>query len=180
MSWLSAAAILPMAGFPAGHANAAAAVSFAETCIEGYTRARWGSVVADSIILIQDAKSYFLLLPLDVVAVSSVSPLAPTYTTNLKGCELWKKDNGGYIGLWDAGAYEVSITRGYTTIPQDVVKAASLLAGYYLALSDPEKSRYDSLSIGDWSSGRMAASDLPVPEAQRILNRYRTRVGASC
>ncbi|GEM47210.1 hypothetical protein [Deinococcus cellulosilyticus] len=180
MPWLSATTILPMAGYPAAHARAAEAISFAETCIEAYTRAKWGAVVADSIILIQDARSYFLLLPLDVQTVTSVSPIASTYTTTLKGCELWKKDSGGYIGLWDAGTYQIEITRGYTTIPQDVIKAASLLAGYYLSLSDPEKSRYDSLSIGDWSSGRMSGSDLPVPEAQAILRRYRTRVGATC
>ena len=176
--WLSAEATLSLAGYSSTVLHGTEALQCAEGLIEQYTGGIWGEVRTVGIRTRLDARAWTLPLPADVdrsVPAGIMPALAAGVTLAFADDGLEQRDALGMPVVWDAGQYIVQVSRGFEVIPQDVVKAASLLAAWYLGLSDPDRSRYSSISMGDFS-GVIRLAELPVPEAQAILARYRTRV----
>lgn len=185
MGWLTPASVLPLAGYPVPdpleNTPAASAIAYAESLIEGFTKLSWGESVAFIERHRLTSKSWFLPLPLDVQPDEplTVSP-APgaNYDTEYAGSAGLILLHGGQQSAWQPGTYTITGTRGIETIPEDVNKAASLLAAHYLGLSDPERSRYSGAMLGDFG-GTMRLHELPVPEAAIFLRRYRREVQAT-
>lgn len=179
MSWLDPYRdiLLQMAGYPATHVLAGQALEFAEQAIEGYTRRVWGSSQPFSQRVYLAAKSYALPLPPDASSVSTVNgePAPSGVTWSLTALGLEATDAEGRPVAWAPGVWTVSGQRGSTTIPQNVLKAASLLIGAYLSLSDPQRSQMASASRGDLSYS-MRFAQLSVPEAETYLAPYAGRV----
>lgn len=179
MAWLSALATLPLAGYSATVTNGTEALRCAENLIEQYTRCVWGQVITGQMARVRlDASAWTLPLPADVDSLTGpgiMPALAPGVTLAITKDGLEQRDVLGFPVVWKAGQYVLQFSRGFANVPDDVVKAGSLLAAWYLGLSDPERSRYSSLSMGDFS-GAMRLTELPVPEAQAILSKYRSRV----
>ena len=178
MNWLGPQEVLRLAGYPAETPEAgsekARAISFAEQQIEAATDAVWGASVDFTKRFTLQAKQMHLETPLDARSIREVAPLPSGHNVALTEGGL-ALTFGGFATPWQPGQYLVRGTRGYTVIPDAVTKAASLLAAYYLELSDPDRSRYSGLSVGDFG-GTMRLSDLPVPEAAALLRRYKRRV----
>lgn len=173
--WLTPDRVLPLAGYAANVANGAAALGYAEALIERYTGARWGSVGQATLRIRLDAATYLLPVPQDVIEAAITAP------TSYAGRGLLPTRHGLVLAdgsRFTPGLYTLTVSRGYVTIPEDLVKAASLLAAHYLQLSDPERSRYANLSLGDFS-GDMRLFDLPVPEAEQLLRPYAPAVAVS-
>ncbi len=188
MSYLEphATHILTAAGFPTNHARAAQALACAQTLIDAFTRVTFGASLTNQTLIVPlSAGTTNIPVPPDVTAVQSVSvngqPLETVYGVNAS-IELGRFGVGlvvnGEDRAWQPGRYTLIVTRGVQTVPQDVVKAASLLVAWFLALSDPDQSRYANLVMGDFS-GSMRFTDLPVPEAQSLLTRWRSRVAVT-
>jgi hypothetical protein len=177
--WLSAEATLSLAGYSSTVLHGTEALQCAEGLIEDYTGCFWGEVRTLQPVRVRlDAAYWTLPMPRDVMldTAPGIYPvLEAGMTLRLSPNNLEQYDPNGLPVVWKAGQYIVQVSRGFAVIPQDVVKAASLLAAWYLGLSDPDRSRYSSLSMGDFS-GVIRLAELPVPEAQAILARYRTRV----
>lgn len=179
MAWLDATAVLKQAGYtPASPLSAEqeAAVAFAEQVIETRTGLSWGAVIAETLTVRLTARSYFLRLPRDTRTVEDVSPA-------IAANQLWEL---GRVGLqlfdssydqlaWAAGTYRVEVTRGITDVPPAVTRAAALLAGHHLTLADPERSRYDHVSLGDFA-GTERRDAFPVPAAEQLLRPWITSV----
>lgn len=178
MNWLEPTRVLPLAGYPAEAPEAGspeeAAVAFAEQQIEAATGAVWGAATDFTERFTLTAKKLYLETPPDTRTVRSVEPLPSGHKVSLAELGLALLEDG-FETPWPVGRYIVRGSRGYTHVPEDVVKAASLLVGYYLDLSDPDRSRYTGLSSGDFA-GSMRLSEVPVPEARALLNKYRRRV----
>lgn len=170
-------------GDPAPTEEQEAAVRFAEGIIRSYTGAEWLpkptppaelEPVEATIRVRLDARSYALPLPRDVRTVEDIRP-APDerfspFLPRSRRLEL-VDEGSAELGAWERGSYFVDVTRGFEA-GDDVEKAASLLAAYYLQLSDPERSSYASFAQGDMS-GEWRGKSLPVPEAAVLLRRYR-------
>lgn len=172
---LTLARVLSLAGYPVSVARGAEALAYAETLITHRTGARWGTSGAATLSVRLGARSHLLPLPRDVTAATITSPssyVGRALIITPHGLEL--ADGGRF----DAGLYLLSVTRGYSVVPEDVVKAASLLAAHYLQLSDPDRSRYENLSFGDFA-GAMRLTALPVPEAEQLLRPYCRDVAVS-
>lgn len=184
--WLEAQRnqVCTLAGISPTDASVSAALRCAEGLIERFTKARFSPATE---LLRRVLLSPLLILPLpsDVqsyavdsyngVAMSAAYPSTATYRSAY-GIEL--ETGAGVPVVWQAGRYYITVTRGYSIIPIDVVKAASLLLAWYVGLSDPERSRYSSLSMGDFN-GTLRLSDFPVPEARQLLLYYRESVAVT-
>jgi len=175
MSWLDPTRVLPLAGYDPTHPLAAHALAYARTLIAARTSAVWGASQAATLRVRLESNSFLLPVPRDISAATITSPASyagQAVTITRHGLEL--ADGGRF----DAGLYLLSVTRGYSVVPEDVVKAASLLAAHYLQLSDPDRSRYENLSFGDFA-GAMRLTALPVPEAEQLLRPYCRDVAVS-
>jgi len=179
MAWLEAYAdrIFPMAGYP--NMSSLAALMFAEGLIEAYTRRIWGQAVPYTAKIRLAAKSLVLPLPSDALSATSLSGPVDTsgYTLEVSLYGLLA-EAGGKPVIFVPGLWTIQGNRGSTTVPKPLIRAAALLVNYYLGLADSERSRYQQVSIGDFSGG-MRFSQLPVPEAETLLNTYVGRVEAS-
>lgn len=182
MSWLDPQVVLPLAGYtpPAEPtplpANLAAAVEFAEQVIEARTRLTWGSSTTETLTVRLSAASYLLRLPRDVTAVTSVTPAIGSnelYELKRFGLELF--DAAWEQLAWRPGTYRVEVVRGLVSIPGAVNRAAALLAGHYLGLADPERSRYDQVALGDFA-GTERRDAFPVPAAEVLLRPWLSNV----
>lgn len=180
--WLDATVVLKQAGYTAGTpltAEQEAAVAFAEQAIEARTGLVWGTTAAETLSVRLSARSYFLHLPKDTRTVEDVIPaIGASELFELDGHRLQLFDSTYDQLAWAAGTYRVEITRGITDIPQPVIRAAALLAAYHLGLADPERSRYDHLSLGDFS-GSQRRDAFPVPEAEQLLRPWITTVAVA-
>ena len=179
MSWLEPKRVLSLAGYPAEVPEAgskeADALLFAEQNIQASTDAVWGRVDDFTERYTLRNAQLYLETPLDVRYIRHVEPLPKGYITAFAELGLALLDAEGFETPWPKGRYLVRGTRGVAIIPEEVTKAGSLLAAYYLELSDPDRSRYEGLSMGDFS-GTMRLSSLPVPEAAALLRKYSRRV----
>jgi hypothetical protein len=185
MGWLNAhkAAVLGLAGYAEGVTRGDVALTYAEGLIEQYTgipASRWGASVQEAIGVRLAARTYLLPCPTDVTGLVSIVPATQVdYTMERREHGIALVDADGLDVAWGPGPYKVTVQRGYSAIPQPVIKAASLLAAHYLGLSDPDRSRFLNASLGDFS-GTMRLQALPVPEAAALLHRYRpASVGVS-
>lgn len=174
--YLSPKIVLPLAGYPESHKDGKAALAYAEELISHYTGLTFGKSETGKLVFVNTSvKTMFLELPLDVTAVTNLSPaLASGESFVVSPGKLEKKNNTGLLP-WNAGYYQITTTRGIAEIPYVVSKAASLLVAHYLQLSDAERSRYIGTSQGDFS-GTMRFDELPVPEASQLLRMYRSSV----
>lgn len=172
---------LRMAGFPAEHPLVESAEAFAEQMVHAYTDAVFGVSTAFSDTVMLTARTHGLPCKLDVSAITSI-----THNDTLLSALQYQIQHG-YIyahradytmHLWQIGVYTISCTRGITAVPEQVIRAAALLAAYYMRLSDPERSQYLNYARGDFS-GTARLAELPVPEAAQLLNRYRDVAEAS-
>lgn len=185
-SWLTAADVLPLAGYTANVANGDRALDYAEALIEAVTDVNWGGEVAFTSRIRLPARTFRLPLPIDQTGDETTLTLTPTIASYYGTSYSIEISDGGLALLdgdeqeqpWDAITWKIAGQRGITTIPEDVQKAASLLAAHFLSLSDPERSRYAGASLGDFA-GTMRLHALPVPEAAQLLRRYRREVQAS-
>lgn len=182
MSWLDAHVVLPLAGHtPADPVSAAhqAAVLFAEQVIEARTRLTWGSTTTETLTVRLNARSYLLRLPRDVTAIVSVAPAIAgneLYELGRHGLELF---DAAYDQLpWQAGTYRLEVERGIVEIPAAVNRSAALLAGHYLSLADSERSRFDHVSLGDFS-GTERRDAFPVPAAEQLLRPWLSNVAVA-
>ncbi len=170
--WLEADTVLPLAGYDSAHPKAAAAVAYAEGIIEGHTRLIYGRVEPFVHHVRLTARSMGIPLPRDAQSITLVSAAGlGNIQTTIQSGQLILLDRYGFNAVWPAGNYSIAGMRGLEVIPEDINKAASLLAAHYLGLSDPDRSRYDGAMMGDFA-GTMRLSALPVPEAQALLSRY--------
>jgi len=185
-AWLTAADVLPLAGRAADAVNGDRALDYAEALITAVTDVNWGAEVAFTERIRLPAKTFRLPLPIDQVGDETTLTLTPTLASYYGDSYSIEISDGGLALLdgdeqeqpWDAITWKVEGQRGITAIPEDVNKAASLLAEHFLGLSDPERSRYVGASLGDFA-GTMRLHALPVPEAAQLLRRYRREVRAS-
>ena len=184
MGFLSqhASAILENAGYPANHPARDNALACAEELITRHTNIVFGSSASATVTVRLSVASMILPLPVDVTAVASVMFEGQTLEAVYGVGTTTEQDRFGLRlvrenadQVWRAGRYVLNVTRGIATVPQDVVKAASLIVAWFLGLSDPDRSRYTNLAIGDMA-GDMRLMELPVPEAQSLLVRWRNRV----
>ncbi len=182
MPWLDPNVVLPLAGHtPESPLSApqAAAVAFAEQAIEARTGLTWGSTKAETLTVRLAIKLYYIALPRDVVSVDAVTPeIGPSELFELDGNRLQKFDSSYDQLVWDAGTYRIDVTRGIATIPAAVNRAAALLAAHYLSLADPERSRYDHASLGDFA-GTERRDAFPVPAAEQLLRPWITSVAVA-
>lgn len=185
MSWLDPQVVLPLAGYtpPAPPAvlpnNLAAALVFAEQAIEARTGLVWGSSRTETLTIRLSSASYLLRLPRDVTAVEDVTPAIGTsemFQLAKFGLELF--DSSWDQLPWRPATYRVEVTRGIVPIPAAVNRAASLLAQHYLSLADAERSRYDFVSLGDFS-GTERRDAFPVPAAEILLRPWLSSVAVS-
>lgn len=192
MGYLStyADSIGSLAGFPADKES----LAYAEELISAYTGCLFGVVPTPFTSNIRlEAASYQLPLPIDVQSVNTatgvgqdaitqatiVMPAAGvTLGLRLSRNLLYAEDADGLPYRFGAGLWTVVGTRGYPNVPGAIIKAASLLVAAYLEPSDPDRSRFANLNLGDFG-GTMRLSELPVPEAMQMLNAYRNRVQVS-
>ena len=185
-AWLTAANVLPLAGYAANITNGDRALDYAEALITAVTDVSWGAEVAFSERVRLSAKTYELPLPIDQVGDETTLTITPTIESYYGSGYAIEISDGGLALLdgdeqeqpWDAITWKIQGQRGITTIPENANKAASLLAAHFLGLSDPERSRYVGASLGDFA-GTMRLTELPVPEAAQLLRRYRREVRAS-
>lgn len=175
MGWLNTKQVLRIAGHYVSDTPTQEqldAVQFAEELIEQRTSLVWGASQPDTIRVTLRASSYLLPLPLDVTAVNTVTPAIARYA-------LWEH---GRLGLelfdatydqlaWREGTYRIEVQRGITDIPQAVVRAGALLAGHALSFADPERSRFDGASLGDFA-GTERRDAFPVPGAEVLLRPW--------
>lgn len=185
MSWLDPHVVLPLAGYtpPADPtplpAKLAAAVAFAEQVIEERTHLKWGSSSIETLIVRLSAASYLLRLPRDVTELVSVSPaVAGNQLAQLGrfGLELF---DGVYDQVaWREGTYQVEVKRGIVEVPAAVNRAAAYLAQHYLSLADSERSRFDSVSLGDFA-GSERRDAFPVPAAEQLLRPWLSDVSVA-
>lgn len=178
MGWLESylPEIARASGFAETHAQMDSALAYAEQTIQAYTGQPWGASTAFTRTVYLEANSYVLPLPAGVSAISTInSEPAPSGAT-------WQITSIGLVALrdgvrqlWRPGVYVITGTQGSSAIPQAIIKAASLLVGYYLRLSDPERSRYANYMRGDFT-GTMRLYSLPVPEVETLLMPYAKRV----
>lgn len=185
MSWLDPQVVLPLAGYtpPAPPAvlpsNLAAAVAFAEQVIETRTRLTWGSSKAETLTVRLTAASYLLRLPRDVTSVEDVTPAigsSEMFQLAKFGLELF--DSSWDQLPWRPATYRVEVMRGIVEIPAAVNRAGSLLAQHYLSLADAERSRYDFVSLGDFS-GTERRDAFPVPAAEVLLRPWLSNVAVA-
>jgi hypothetical protein len=180
--WLTAhrAAIAKMAGLDTT-ADYAAALECAELLIERFTKCKF-VVSADVLRVNLASRAMLIMLPRDLISVSNIikNGQAPeagqTFYVCAYGVELYNSTDEQIP--WAAGTYLITVQRGFATVPSDILKAASLLLAWYEDLSDPERSRYAGLSLGDFT-GDMRLGDFPVPEARGLLQPYRNMVQVS-
>ena len=176
MAYLVAADVLPLAGYPADISNASKALAYAESIINGFTGLALDAAIVDEVKQVNlTAKTFYIPLTRDVTAVSTISPNNQGYTLAVlsdheQNKSLTWQDADGIRQPFDAGFYSITQTRSYT-VNERINKAASLLAAYYLGLSDPDRSRYATFSQGD-ISGSMRLDDTPVPEATALLRWF--------
>ena len=182
MPWLDATAVLKLAGYTAGSPLSAehqAAVAFAEQVIASRTRLVWGEERTETLTVRLNARAYHLRLPRDVTAVEDVSPAigsSQLWELTRHGLELF---DSSYDQLaWSAGTYRIEVVRGITDVPPAVTRAAALLAAHHLSLADPERSRYDEVSLGDFS-GTERRDAFPVPAAEQLLRPWITSVAVA-
>lgn len=150
----------------------AAALAFAEQVIETRTRLTWGASASETLTVRLHAKSFYLRLPRDVTAVEDVTPaIGASELFELSKFGLERFDSTYDQLPWDAGTYRVEVVRGITDIPYSVNRAAALLAGHYLTLADSERSRFDHVSLGDFS-GTERRDAFPVPAAEQLLRPW--------
>lgn len=180
MSWLAAARArtFALAGFKPDHAQHLEAEAFAEALIERYTGRVFGAsqAFAERVNLI--SKSYYLPLPVDTSTVTTVAQAGvtlPSLAFQITSIGLAAYSTNDVPHLWQPGVYTITGQRGSTTVPEPIIKAASLLIGYYLRLSDPERSRFQGYNRGDFA-GTLRFSELPVPEAEILLRPYASTV----
>ena len=179
MSWLEPPKVLALAGYPAEEpapeSKEADAVRFASEMIQGYTRVSWGLVLDFTLPVHLSANAMHLDIPKDTRTILGVTPLSQSDRVLVSPVGLERVSGAGVPKVWPKGSYAITGTRGYAEgeIPADVVKAASLLVAYYLGMSDPDRSRFEGLTVGDFS-GTMHRRAFPVPEAEGLLRRYRT------
>ena len=182
MSFLEPKRVLSLAGYPAEvpaeGSKEADALTFAEQCIEGATDAVWGKSEDFTQRYTLPRERMVLEVFPDTRSVRSAEPLPREHRVTLGEFGLALLDAELFQVPWPAGRYIVRGTRGHAQVPEDVTKAASLLAAYYLELSDPDRSRYRGLSAGDFS-GTMRLASLSVPEAAALLRKYRRQVRVS-
>lgn len=185
MGWLTASKVLPLAGFtpavPPAELSAAhaAALAFAEQVIETRTGLLWGSTASKTVTVRQAAATYLLRLPRDTVSVDAVSPaIGSTELYELARYGLERFDASYDQLVWQAGTYRLEITHGITEIPEPVNRAAALLAAHYLGLADPERSRYDGASLGDFA-GTERRDAFPVPHAEQLLRPWISSVAVA-
>jgi hypothetical protein len=166
-------ALLRMAGYPATHPLAAAALEYAEQAIDGHTGRIWGSSQPFTHRVHLAGRAYALPLPPDATSVATVNDLPPAtgivWTITPLGLEA--TDAEGKPVAWGPGVWVIAGQRGSITIPQGVLKAASLLINAYLALSDAQRSQFANASRGDLSYS-MRYAQLPAPEAETYLAPY--------
>ncbi|MBF6596084.1 MAG: hypothetical protein IVW51_16795 [Thermaceae bacterium] len=192
MGYLSAYAdsIGSLSGFPANQES----LAYAEELINAYTGCLFGAAPITFTSKIRlEAASYQLPLPIDVQSVSTATGVGQDVITHvatvmpaagvvlslrLNRNLLQAEDSGGLPYRFGSGLWTVAGTRGYPNVPGAVIKAASLLVAAYLEPSDPDRSRFANLNLGDFG-GTMRLSELPVPEAMQMLNAYRNRVQVS-
>jgi len=183
MAWLTSYRdmLLRQAGFPTSAPLAEAAIEYAEQTIERYTGRVWTALTPFEANVRLSARSYILPLPPGVTSVSAINgqPAQPgtSWRINALGLEV---DSASQAVVWQPGFYLIAGMRGSTDVSQSVLKAAALLVGYYLRLSDPERSRFQNYSRGDFT-GEMRMSQLPVPEAEVLLSPLvsKVRVGVT-
>ena len=182
MNFLEPKRVLSLAGYagevPAEGSKEADALTFAEQSIEAATDAVWGRSEDFTLRFTRNQKAMYLELPKDVRSVRHVEGLPSLHRATLTELGLSLLDAEGFEVPWPAGRYLVRGTRGHAQVPEEVTKAGSLLAAYYLELSDPDRSRYEGLSAGDFS-GTMRLASLSVPEAAALLRKYRRQVRVS-
>lgn len=173
MGWLEPHVVLPMAGYtvpdPLAGTREARAIAYAEQLISAVTDPVWGEVRTETLRLRLTTRSLLLPLPAHVHSAAVVEPSG--YDTVLTRCGLERTDGSAF----EPGIYLVEVELGFSTIPEDVNKAASLLVQHYLQLADAERSRLERFTLGDLS-GSMRLSSFPVPEAAQLLRRYRREV----
>jgi hypothetical protein len=185
MPWLSDAqkrTISELCGVPQTHPLFGDGVACAESLIPAFTGVAFGSSAATTLRVTAQAKTMQLELPRDVSAVTAVTfqgksleaVFGTGYTTALEN-GLMLIDADDQPAAWLPGAYRITCTQGFADVPGDVLKAASLVLAWFVALSDPERSRYTNFSLGDFSAD-MRLLDFPVPEARQLLDWYRTAV----
>ena len=148
--------------------------------IASNTSAVWGLVQDFTLPVQLSANAFVLDLPIDTRTIVEVTPLDQGDRVHVSPGGLALLNPSGGPKVWRRGFYTVKGTRGYGEgeIPADVVKAASLLVAYYLGMSDPDRSRYSGLTVGDFS-GTMHRNAFPVPEAAQLLRKYRQSSRAS-
>lgn len=182
MPWLDATAVLKLAGYTAGSPLSAehqAAVAFAEQAIAQRTGLVWGETRGETVTVRLNAASYHLRLPKDVQSVEDVSPaIGASELFELDGHLLQRFDSSYDQLAWKAGTYRVEVVRGINDVPQAVTRAAALLAGHYLSLADPERSRYDHVSLGDFA-GTERRDAFPVPAAEQLLRPWISSVAVA-
>lgn len=183
MGFLAPDKVLPLAGYavpnPVTDTREGAALAYAEGLIEGRTGLVWGSSGSDTLRVRLNARSYYLPLPQDVSAVVSIQPaLMGSETFELDRYGLLRLDSDGVSLPWEEGYYRLELTRGITTIPPQVNRAAALLVADYMSVADADRSKYDNLSLGDFS-GTQRAWGFPVPEADQLLGPWCDDVAVS-
>lgn len=177
MAYLVAADVLPLAGYPDDHSKASDALAYAESIIDGFTGLALDAAITGEVKHINlTAKTFMIPLARDVTTVSAISPnYNASYTLNIisdlsHNRTLTWLDSSSKRQPFDEGFYMLTQNRSYT-VNERINKAASLLAAYYLGLSDPDRSRYATFSQGD-ISGSMRLDDTPVPEATALLRWF--------
>jgi hypothetical protein len=180
--WLTAhrAVIAKMAGLDTT-ADYAAALECAELLIERFTKCKF-VVSTDELRINLGSRTLYIVLPRDVMSVTNITKsgqaleAGQTPHLGLYGLELYNSLDEAIP--WTSGSYLITVQRGFSSVPSDILKAASLLLAWYVGLSDPERSRYAGLNLGDFT-GDMRLSDFPVPEARVLLQPYRNMVQVS-
>lgn len=176
MTFLSAANVLPLAGYDVAHSDASRALLYAEAVIEAHTGLIFGVAQTLNQRVVLSAKSYFLAVPKDTQSVVSITPALKTgYSAELQQNGYWLLDSDGLSFPWSEGVYKLELSRGFgfdgSNTPELINKAASLYVDHFFRLSDAERSRYAAVSTEHFA-GSMRLFGTPVPEAQALLNKY--------
>jgi len=174
MGWLAAHSeqLLQQAGFRLDMPLADEALAYAEQIIERYTQQPWGRTEAFTATVRVPHRTYALPLPAGTTTVSTINgyskPTGTQWIVSGLGLERLVQN---VFEAWEPGTYIIAGQCGSVAIPQDVLKAASLLVNHFLRLSDADRSQFENYARGDFS-GTMRHAQVPVPEAQALLQPY--------
>lgn len=149
-----------------------AAVEAAERRVEEVTGLVWGRTEAGTVTVRLDAPAMEVAVPLDVRAVTGVTPEPPGTPEVVRPGTVALVD-GGEAVPWPPERWELAVTRGITDIPERVIEAVALLTAQAMGVPDPGRSRYAGGTFG--ARGGYVQSRTGVPEADGLLAAYLSR-----